>query len=161
MRTPDDVARFIAGHSIRAEIIFLDLPTPTVEAAALAVGTTPEQIVKSVVFSVQDRWVLAIASGTRLIERRCIAAHFGVGRKRIRLASAPQVLAATGFPAGTVPPFGHAQPLPTLIDYRVLALTEAYAGGGAHNALMRVNPQDILQITGAEVMNLHNWPSEP
>jgi prolyl-tRNA editing enzyme YbaK/EbsC (Cys-tRNA(Pro) deacylase) len=53
-----------------------------------------------------------------------------------------------------MPPFGYRQPLTTLIDQRVLDLPEAYAGGGAENAIVRLNPQDILQVTGARVLDL-------
>lgn len=158
MRTPKDLQHFMDAHNIPGEILFLEEPTPTVVAAALAVDTAPENIVKSVVFTVDDEWILAIASGAQLIERRCIAAYFGVGRKRVRLAPADVVLTATGFPVGTVPPFGHAHQLQTVIDPQVLTLTKAYAGGGAHNALVRLNPKDILEITQAKVIELHNCP---
>ena len=143
-------------NAIPGEIVVLDVPTPTVPDAAQAVGTTPDHIVKSVLFTVRDQQVLAISRGTQLIERRCIAAHFGVGRKRVRLAPPEIVLAVTGYPVGTVPPFGHLQPIQTLIDPQVLELTDAYAGGGAHNALVHLHPQDFLTTTQATILDLHN-----
>jgi len=159
MRTPKDLQAFMDDHDIPGEIVFLDIPTPTVETAALAAGTIPEHIVKSVLFTIRDVRVLAIASGTQLIERRCIAAHFGVGRKRVRLATAEIVLDVTGYPVGTVPPFGHKDHIRTLMDPLVLEITDAYAGGGAHNALVHIDPQDILRITQSEVIDLHNRPA--
>jgi len=159
MLTPSDLQTFMTENTIPGEIVFLATPTPTVTAAAQAVGTTPEQIVKSVLFMIRDQRVLAIARGTQLIERRCIAAHFGVGRKRVKLAPPEVVLTVTGYPVGTVPPFGHPYPLQTLVDRLVLELSTAYAGGGAHNALVRLDPRDILNITQAEVIDLHNPPT--
>lgn len=158
MLTPADLKTFIDQNDINGEIVFLDTPTPTVETAAQAVGTDPNHIVKSVLFTINDQHVLAITNGLRLIERRVIAGQYEVGRKRVKLSPPDVVLAITGYPIGTVPPFGHTNPLTVLIDPHVLEMQEIYAGGGAHNALIRLNPGDILRITKAEVLDLHNPP---
>jgi prolyl-tRNA editing enzyme YbaK/EbsC (Cys-tRNA(Pro) deacylase) len=159
MLEPSDLLKFMEENGIEGEMVHLDMPTPTVETAAQAVGTHPDQIVKSVLFTVRDDRVLAIACGTQLIENRIIAGLFGVGRKRVKLANAEIVLDSTGYPVGTVPPFGHPKPLRTLIDPKVLEQSHIYAGGGAHNTLVRLNPQDILEITNAQIIDLHNLPS--
>lgn len=153
--TPDDLQAFMDVNEVPGEIVFLDVPTPTVEAAAQAVGSSPAQIVKSVLFTIPESQVLAITSGTRLIEQRAIAAYFGVGRKRVKLASPEIVLAVSGYTVGTVPPFGHKAPIQSLIDLQVLEMAEVYAGGGANNALVRLHPKNILQITQADVLDLH------
>jgi prolyl-tRNA editing enzyme YbaK/EbsC (Cys-tRNA(Pro) deacylase) len=155
MFTPADLQTFMDQHDIPGAIVFLDMPTPTVETAAQAVGTGPEHIVKSVLFSVKDEHVLAIASGVGLIDRRTIAHRYGIGRKRVKLSPPDVVLTVTGYPIGTVPPFGHKNPVNVLMDHRVLEMTTVFAGGGAHNALVQLNPKDILRITQAEVMDLH------
>ncbi len=154
MRTPDDLQRFMDSRGVSGEILFLKSPTPTVEAAAQALGTTPENIIKSVLFTIGEEHILAIACGTPPIDRRCIATHFGVGRKRVKLAGPETVLKVTGYPVGTVPPFGHRNPSPTLIDPQVLKLDVAYAGGGAHNALLKLNPSEILRLTRGTVLEL-------
>ena len=159
MLTPADLQAFMDQNAIPGEIVFLNTPTPTVETAARAVGTEPEHIVKSILFTIDDEQVLAIASGLLLIERRVIAARYGVGRKRVKLASPDIVLAITGYPVGTVPPFGHRSPVGVLVDPQVLEMKEIYAGGGAPNALVRLKPEDILHITQADVMDLHTRPA--
>jgi len=158
MLTPSDLQTFMDENDIPGEIVFLNTPTPTVETAAQAVGTDLEHIVKSVLFSFNEGHALAIASGLGLIDRRAIAYHYGIGRKRVKLSPPEIVLAVTGYPIGTVPPFGHRNPVNTLLDYRVLEMNVVYAGGGAHNTLVRLDPVEILRITGAEVMDLHNPP---
>jgi len=156
--TPDDLQSFMDVNQIPGEIVFLDVPTPTVEAAAQAVGSSPAQIVKSVLFTIPESYVLAITSGMRMIEQRAIAARFGIGRKRVKLARPETVLAVSGYPVGTVPPFGHKTPIQSLIDLLVLEMDEIYAGGGANNALVRLHPEDILRITQADILDLHNRP---
>jgi prolyl-tRNA editing enzyme YbaK/EbsC (Cys-tRNA(Pro) deacylase) len=149
-----ELSGFIQSHSIPGEILHLSVPTPTVEAAAQAVGAQEDQIIKSILFMVDGKPVLAIACGLSTIGRRPIADLFGVGKKRVKLATPEMVLEISGYEVGAMPPFGHRQPLTTLIDQRVLDLSEAYAGGGAENALMCLNPQDILRVTGAKVLDL-------
>jgi prolyl-tRNA editing enzyme YbaK/EbsC (Cys-tRNA(Pro) deacylase) len=145
---------FMHTHGIPAEIMHLEVPTPTVESAAQAVSARLEQIIKSILFVIDDQPVLAIACGTSSINRRAIADLFKVGRKRVKLASPEKVLEISGYEVGAMPPFGHRLALNTLIDRRVLELTEAYAGGGAENALVRLNPQEIQRVTGAKILDL-------
>jgi prolyl-tRNA editing enzyme YbaK/EbsC (Cys-tRNA(Pro) deacylase) len=149
-----ELKAFMQDQGIQGEILYLDVPTPTVESAAQAVGAKVQQIIKSILFMLDDQPVLAIACGTSSINRRAIAELYQVGKKRVKLASPEMVLEISGYEVGAMPPFGHRQPITTLIDYRVLELTEAYAGGGAENALMRLNPQEIQRVTGAKALDL-------
>ncbi len=157
----EHLRRYIAEQGIAAELIELPVPTPTVQAAAQAVGTTAERIVKSLLFVVRGRPLLAIANGPAHVDKRPLAAHFGVGRKQVRLADAETVLALTGYAIGAMPPFGHRQPLPTLMDQGLFTFDEVYAGGGAIDALLRISPQEILRVTGAHVLDLTRPPQSP
>lgn len=149
-----ELLEFMQAHSIPGEILHLDVLTPTVQSAAQAVNASEGQIIKSILFLIDSRPVLVIACGTTNIGRRPIADLFQVGKKRIKLASPQSVLEISGYEVGAMPPFGHRQSLTTLIDRKVLDLSAAYAGGGAENALLRLNPQDILRVTGAKVLDL-------
>lgn len=150
----DELHAYMKAHQIPGEIVRLSVPTPTVESAALAVGTQVDQIIKSILFVVDDQPVLAIACGLLNIDRRAIADLYGVGKKRVKLASPETVLEISGYEVGAMPPFGHRQPIKTVIDQRVLNLPDAYAGGGAENVLVHLNPRDLLQATGAELLNM-------
>ena len=154
MLSPSDLEHFLLERGLRAELLALPVKTPTVEAAAEAVGTLSDKIVKSVLFMVDDQPVLAITSGSRRIDRRRIAKKFGVGRKRVRLADENQVQTATGYPVGAVPPFGHPEPLLTIIDPGLLEHDVVYAGGGASDHLIRVETAEILRVTQGEVLEL-------
>jgi len=156
--TADDLQVFLQANAIPAEILHLPVPTPTVETAALAVGAQVQQIVKSILFMVDDQPVLAITSGTAYVDRRVIAGLYGVGKKRVKLASPDEVLEVSGYEVGAMPPFGHRRPLRSLLDKRVLELNDAYAGGGEENALLRLSPQDILHYSQAQVLDLVTAP---
>ena len=149
-----ELLAFMRSMGIQGELLQLDQPTPTVEAAAQVVNASPEQIIKSILFMVDEQPVLAIACGLSTIGRRAIADLYNVGKKRVKLAAPELVLEISGYEVGAMPPFGHRQALTTLIDRRVLEVPEAYAGGGAENALLRLNPHDIQRVTGAKILDL-------
>lgn len=146
---------FIQGLHINAEVIEIDTPTPTVEAAAEAVGTQPEKILKSLLFLIDNKPILVIASGTLRVDRKALAKHFQVGRKRVKLADANTVQAVTGYEVGGVPPIGHLTSLRMVIDEQALKYDLVYGGGGGINSLLSIDPQEIVSFTGAEPINLH------
>ena len=154
MMNADHIAAYLRGHSLTGELVWLQQHVPTVAAAAQAVGAPVERIVKSVLFIADALPVLVIANGTNRVDYKRVADYVGISRKRLKLADAPTVLDMTGFPVGTVPPFGHKTKLRTLIDVGVLAQPEVYAGGGAIDALLRITPAEIMRATGAERVNV-------
>ena len=152
----NDLLNYMQVHGIPGEIMHLSTPTPTVEATARAVCTRADQIIKSILFMVDGRPVLAIANGLSSIKRQAIAKIYGVSKGKVRLASSEMVLEISGYEVGAMPPFGHRQALTTLVDKKVLDFSEAYAGGGAENALLRLNPQDIVEASGAMITDLQD-----
>jgi len=156
MRTARDLAAFIDRHDIAAEILFLEVETPTVEAAAQALGVQPAQIIKSVLFLADKEPVVVIASGTVRLDRKALADHLGVSRRRVKIAGPEQVLAHTGYVAGSVPPFGYVQPIHTLIETAVTQLTHAhiFGGGGDVNALMKLTVSELRRVVGLETARL-------
>ena len=77
-----------------------------------------------------------------------------MGRKKVRLADPKTVRQVTGYTAGTVPPFGHREPVETLIDPDVFAYAEVYAGGGEENSLLRISPDEIRRVSQGELLAL-------
>lgn len=147
---PSDLAEYIRAHGIAAEIVPMTMDTPTVAAAALALGVDARQIIKSVLFLVKDAPVLVIACGEDNVDRGPIAGEYGVGKKQVKLADRETVLRVTGYPAGGVPPFGHRESLPTLIDRRIEAPAVVYGGGGDDHTLLRVTPGELARATGGK-----------
>ena len=152
--TPQDLEMYLTEHQIDGELIHLNVPTPTVETAAEAVSVSPDQIVKSLLFIINEQPALVIASGLGRIDRRLLASHFGVGRKKTSFADADTVLTLTGYPVGAVPPLGHREKFPVLVDPSVLEHETVYGGGGSDTCLLRLKSQDILNHNEAEVVPL-------
>ena len=149
---PDDLEQYIREHHVAAQLLRDVGDTPTVEDAARALGVPPEHIIKTLLFLVNGRPVLFITNGPSKVDRRVLARHFGVGRKKVKLADAETVLRLTGYPAGGVPPFGHITDLPVLMDARVMALPVVYGGGGDDRTMLKVTPQEIARVTQATLV---------
>jgi len=126
--------------------------TRTADDAARAIGCTVDQIVKSLVFLVDDEPVIALVSGAhRLDEAALLAAH---GATEIARADADTVRSATGYPIGGVPPFGHPSPLPTYMDPHLLTFDVVWAAAGTPRHVFAVDPADLRAATRAEAADI-------
>ena len=129
-----------------------DEHTRTVDDAARAIGVSAGQIVKSLVFLVDDEPVIALMSGpNRLDERKLLAAAGGSSASR---ADARQVRDATGFPVGGVPPLGHARPLRVFFDEQLLLHKVVWAAAGTPHCNFAADPRQLLDATKAAVADL-------
>lgn len=157
MLTSLDLQTCIDTHGIQAEIVRPRTgpagECATVAAAAQAMEVPTDSIVKSVLFVIRRTDpLLIIVNGERRIDQQTIARRLGLGRKQVKMATPAEVLAWTGFPVGAVPPFGHAQPLPTWVDPSVLEQGTILGGGGEASALVRMNVADLIPVTNADVV---------
>jgi Cys-tRNA(Pro) deacylase len=150
------VAEEMARRGVRIEVLRFPEGTRTVGEAARAVGTTPDRIIKTLVFLVDGRPVLVLASGANRVSRAKLAA--ALNASQVRTADAETVARVTGFPVGAIPPVGHASPIPTYIDQDLLRHEVVYAGAGAPDAMFAVQPQDLLRATGGQVVDLREDP---
>jgi prolyl-tRNA editing enzyme YbaK/EbsC (Cys-tRNA(Pro) deacylase) len=137
-----------AGAGLGLAVAVREFPegTRTAEDAARAVGVDVGQIVKSLVFAVGDDVVVALVSGPNRLDERRLAEAAGDG-------SAP-VRAATGYPIGGVPPFGHPRPLATFVDEDLLGYDELWAAAGTPRHVFPIAPADLVRATGGRVAPL-------
>ena len=124
------------GHDV--EILVVAGSTHTAEMAAAAAGCDLGQIVKTLVIYVSGEPRLALVAGDRRLDDRLVAAHVGVGRKQVKLASAEQVLALTGYAVGGVSPFGLPQPLDVLVDEGLRRFETVWVAGGTASAIFPI-----------------------
>ncbi|MCB8976231.1 MAG: hypothetical protein H6657_02250 [Ardenticatenaceae bacterium] len=155
-----NLQKFIDEQGITAHILHLDVDTPTVADAAVSLNVAPKQIIKSVLFVADGQPVMVIASGLVRLDRKALADFLGVSRRRVKIASAEQVLAHTGYVAGSVPPFGYKQPIETVVETAVLQLTgPIYGGGGDIHALMQLTVAELQRVVGEKTAVLVEPPN--
>lgn len=133
------------GHDV--EILVVAESTHTAEMAAAAAGCDLGQIVKTLVICVSGKPRLALVAGDRRLDDRLVAAYVGVGRKQVKLASAEQVRALTGYAVGGVSPFGLPAPLGVLVDEGLRRFETVWVAGGTASAIFPIALADLVRHT--------------
>ena len=135
----------------RFEVLEFDASTRTAADAAAAIGCEVAQIAKSLIFrgATSGRAVLIIASGVDRVDEKKAAAAIG---EPIARADADFVREATGFAIGGVPPVGHKTKPIVLIEESLLRLDEIWAAAGTPNAVFRLTPSDLVELTGGRTV---------
>jgi prolyl-tRNA editing enzyme YbaK/EbsC (Cys-tRNA(Pro) deacylase) len=143
----------LAAGGLECRVIELPASTRTAEEAALAIGCTVAQIAKTIVFKglETDRAVLVVASGVNRVNEGAIVSSLGEPMEK---ASAEFVREATGYAIGGVPPCGHPRPPAIFIDRDLLALDVLWAAAGTPNAVFRIEPEDLIRLTGGQVLEI-------
>lgn len=152
------VADAAAALGLPIEIVTFSESTRTAEEAAVAIGCTVGQIVKSLVFKAGDDPVIALVSGANQLDTRKLAGLLGVGRKQVSRADADTVRAATGYAIGGVPPFGYVTGLIPYIDQDLTQYAQIWAAAGTPFAVFAVAPDDLVRVTNGQVVDLKVEP---
>jgi prolyl-tRNA editing enzyme YbaK/EbsC (Cys-tRNA(Pro) deacylase) len=141
------VRAYFAEHAPDIEVLVTEASSATVALAAEAHGVAPEQIAKTICLRIGDRVVLVVAAGTARLDNRKFKDRFAA---KPRMLDADEVLVATSHPVGGVCPFGLPAPLPVYCDRSLERFAEVVPAAGATNAAVRLSPQRLAALTGAE-----------
>ena len=155
--TDEAVARVrgaLAALGHLADVMVVAEGTHTAEMAAAAACCELGQIVKTLVIYVSGTPRLVLVGGDRRLDDRLVAAHFGVGRKRVKLASAEQVLALTGYPVGGVSPFGLPQALETIVDEGLRRFETVWVAAGTPSAILPIGLADLARFVEGTFVHL-------
>lgn len=128
-------------------------PVRSLEDVLLSIGQDPGRIVRSLLFRTGsgDFVLLAVAGGGR--------ADWGVLRKklnerRLTMAEADEVLAATGYPIGAVPPAALPENVRVLIDEDVFTYERVVIGSGIIGQALDINSADLRRtLSNAAVID--------
>ena len=134
-----------------AEIIALADTARSAQDAARSVGVELGAIVKSLVFAVDSRAVMALVAGDRRCDTAALARALGLDGK-VGRADADMVREATGFTIGGVPPIAHTTPLATAIDASLGRFAIVYAAAGHPHCVFGTSPDELARLTGAPVV---------
>ena len=143
--------RVIADAEARGcpvEPVRLEDGTLTAQAAADAVGTSVDQIVKSIIFrAVEDQeHLLFLTAGGNFVDMGKAASVSG---KALEKADAASIREHTGFAIGGVSPFGHIRPIRTWFDPHILTFDTVWAAAGTPHHVFEILPRVLLEKTGA------------
>jgi prolyl-tRNA editing enzyme YbaK/EbsC (Cys-tRNA(Pro) deacylase) len=151
------VVSFLASHAPDISVIELEASTATVAQAAEAHGVEPGRIAKTLSLRVGGEVVLLVTRGDARLDNQKFKAAF---RAKPTMLDASEVEAETGHPVGGVSPLGLARPLRVYLDVSLRAFTEVLPAAGATNAAVRIAPERLAGLTGAEWVDVTRPPSD-
>ena len=147
----EKVQAAITEHGLDRRVIELPVHARTSQQAADALGVTVGQIVKSLVFTADDRPVLVAASGANRVDERRLGELAG---GKIRRADPATVKRAPGYTIGGVPPIALASALPVYVDRDLLGYELVYAAAGLPECVFPIAPQELVRATGGTVVDI-------
>ncbi len=147
MPTPPPVSVALAALNIPHRLFVHSGAVASLEQAASERGQTPEQVVRTLLFRLEEgRYLLVLAAGPAQISWAALRAHLGVSR--LTTAERDEVVKVTGYPIGAVAPFGLPAPIPVLVDASVTAQGEVSIGSGVRGTAVILSTADLLAALG-------------
>ena len=139
------VAKVLTEKQIPHRVFRHKGPLSSVEQAARERGQTPDQVVRSILFRIDEGlFIMVLITGTRQVSWKTLRRYLGVSR--LTMASEEEVLQETGYQTGAVSPIGLPRPMRILVDNSVLAVDEVSIGSGVRGVTVFIKPKDLLKV---------------
>ena len=134
------------------KIICLEQTARTAQDAATALGCNVGAIVKSLLFSAGENFVLCLISG----DQRCSLNKLKkiIDEKDVSMAKPEDVKKITGYTIGGVSPVGHLTKVKIFIDSSLERFTALYAAAGHPNCVFKINFNQLTNLTSGEIKEL-------
>ena len=144
--------KFLKNFDQSAEVIILENSARTAKDAATALGCDVGAIVKSLLFKINDSFILCLVAG----DKRCSLNKLKKikNKKNISMASPEEVKIQTGYTIGGVSPIGHLEEIEIIIDNSLERFNELFAAAGHPNCVFKINFSDIQIITNGKVEDI-------
>ncbi len=118
----------------------------TSEDAAKTRGFELKQGIKAIVLTNDLDFVVANIPAHKKVGVKKVAEKLNWSKGKIRMASEDEVLEKTGCVIGAVPPFGHKEKLPILVDEEIYENTENAFNIGQRTISVKIKTTDIKKV---------------
>ena len=134
------------------KIICLEQTARTAQDAATALGCNVGAIVKSLLFSAGENFVLCLISG----DQRCSLNKLKkiIDEKDVSMAKPEDVKKITGYTIGGVSPVGHLSKVKIYIDSNLERFTKVFAAAGHPNCIFEISFIELTNLTSGEIKEL-------
>ena len=142
----------IKEFDLNLKIVCLEQTAHTAQDAATALGCNVGAIVKSLLFSTGESFVLCLVSG----DKRCSLNKLKkiTDEKDISMAKPDDVKKITGYTIGGVSPVGHLTKVKIYIDSNLKRYTQVHAAAGHPNCVFKISFNKLKILTSGEVKEL-------
>lgn len=117
--------------------------------AAQALGLPAERVFKTLVVSVDERFVVAVVPVSGELDLKALAA--AVGGRKATMAHPSEAERATGYIIGGISPLGQKRKLPVVIDRTASSWSTIFVSAGRRGLEIELAPADLVRLARAQV----------
>ena len=139
------VQQFIKKFNPKLHVVVLDTSARTAKDAANSLKCEVGAIVKSLLFKVDDNFLICLIAG----DRRCSLNKLKktLEKKDVKMADAFEVKENTGFSIGGVAPVAYLKDLEVLVDKSLNRFEKVYAAAGHPHCIFDITYKKLVKIT--------------
>ncbi|MBQ8830743.1 MAG: YbaK/EbsC family protein [Oscillospiraceae bacterium] len=143
----DKVRAYFANFGMENRVLEFELSSATVELAAIAVGTAPERIAKTLSFKGNEGYILILCAGDAKIDNRKFKDQFGF---KAKMPSADEVLENIGHAVGGVCPFAINDGIDVYLDVSMQRFETVFPAAGSSNSAIELNLEELYKYSNAK-----------
>ncbi len=145
-----DIAKeYLVARGYEEKIRVFDVSSATVELAAVAVGTEPARIAKSLTFKVDDAPVMVVCAGDAKVANAKFKAFF---HTKAKMLSSDEVSELIGHDVGGVCPFGIKEGVKVYLDESLKRFDIVYPACGSDSSAVVLTIPEL-----EETSNFVEW----
>ena len=142
----------IQAFDSKLKIICLEQTARTAQDAATALGCNVGAIVKSLLFSAGDNFILCLVSGDKRCSLKILKKI--LDEKDVSMANPDDVKKITGYTIGGVSPVGHLSKLKIYIDTSLERFTNVFAAAGHPNCVFEIEFNQLIKLTNGQIKEI-------
>ena len=144
--------KYLKEFDTNLEVISLETSARTAAEAASSLKCEIGAIVKSLLFSADDKFILCLVSGDKKASLNKLKKKLNI--KNIEMAKAEDVKKITGYTIGGVSPVGHLKKVNIYIDKNLDRFNDLYAAAGHPNCVFKISFINLVQITNGTILDI-------
>jgi Cys-tRNA(Pro) deacylase len=144
--------KYLKEFDTNLEVISLETSARTAAEAASNLKCEVGAIVKSLLFSADDKFILCLVSGDKKASLNKLKKNLNI--KNMEMAKADDVKQITGYTIGGVSPVGHLEKVNIYIDKNLDRFKDLYAAAGHPNCVFKISFINLVQITNGSILDI-------
>jgi Cys-tRNA(Pro) deacylase len=144
--------KYLKEFDTNLEVISLETSARTATEAASSLKCEVGAIVKSLLFSADDKFILCLVSGDKKASLNKLKKNLNI--KNMEMAKAEDVKQITGYTIGGVSPVGHLKKVNIYIDKNLDRFNNLYAAAGHPNCVFKISFINLVQITNGSILDI-------
>ena len=144
--------RFLKDYDPNLMVISLKTSARTAADAAKSLDCEIGAIVKSLLFSADDDFILCLVSGDKKASLKKLKKSLNISN--LEMAKAKDVKEITGYTIGGVSPVGHLKKINIYIDNSLDRFRYLYAAAGHPNCVFKIDFKNLVKITNGLTLDI-------